>query len=213
MIIKESNNTHISSIAACFMLCFPHSFAVLLGRKTVAKSLEWFLQNENRFLVHAEINGEVIGFVGGFAPQFVGDGSKSGMLRHSFSTALFSMISKPSLFFHEEVRKYLPAFIRNVFLRIRKPKKSSQATPKNYFENVLISTIGIHPSYRGKGFAQTLLSTVETYGAKYNRGQMHLSVKNINTQAIRAYTKAGWAFTGEFKDTYHFEKKINPIII
>ncbi len=208
MIIEESHSNDLKSIADCFMLCFPNSFAVLLGRKTVEKSLEWFLKDKNRFLIHAETNGEVVGFIGGFSPQFVGDGAKSGMLRHSFKTALLAALTNPSLLFHEEVRKYVPAFIKNIFLRIRKRAKKTNTVYHKYFENVLISTMGIHPAHRRKGYAQTLLSKAETYGAKYNRSQLHLSVKKTNTPAIEAYTKAGWFFSGKLRDTYHFEKKL-----
>ena len=209
MTIIESRSTDLKAIADCFMLCFPDSFAVLLGNKTVEKSLEWFLKDENRFLIHVEANGVIVGFMGGFSPQFVGDGAKSGMLRQSFKTAFLTILTKPSLLFHEEVRKYVPAFIKNIYLRIRKPVKKTNTATDKYFENVLISTMGVHPAHRRNGYAQMLLSQAEMYGAKYNRQQLHLSVKKKNTSAIEAYTKAGWFFSGELKDTYHFEKKIS----
>ena len=210
MNIIESSAADLPAIAECFAEAFPTSFAALLGKNTVVKSLEWFLLTDNRFLFHLEQDGRVVGFLGGFAPQFIGDGAKSGMLRHSLPVAVKSLATKPSLWLHSEVRKYGPAFMRNALLRLKRRKKVvvEQKPVGNYLKCVVVATIGVHPEHQGKGYAHLLLDKTQELAAKYNRKQLHLSVKKKNASAIRAYAKSGWLVTGEKDDTYTVDKML-----
>jgi hypothetical protein len=49
-------------------------------------------------------NNEVVGFCGGFAPQFYGDGSSSGMLQFAFKEAVMGIAKKPWLLVNKELK-------------------------------------------------------------------------------------------------------------
>ena len=111
------------------MACFPNSFNTKLGKKFVAKTLQWFLASDKRFLFHVTINNEVVGFCGGFAPQFYGDGSSSGMLQYAFKEAVFGIFKKPWLIFNKELTAYYPFIIRNIKKKLGLLKNNA-AVPK-----------------------------------------------------------------------------------
>lgn len=210
-VIKESRAADLSAIAECHLECFPASTAVLLGKKTVEKSLEWFLLSANRFLVHIEEDGKVVGFLGGFAPRYIGDGGKSGMFMHSLPTSLKAFIKKPSLMLQREVRSYAPAFIKNIALRL--VNKLSLKPPiqisTDYTQCLQISTIGIHPAYRRKGYALALMKKGEDYAVLHNKMRLQLSVKQKNNEALNFYKKAGWQISGTLKNTYQMKKMLD----
>ena len=211
--IVKSKVDHLPAIADCQALCFPNSFAVLLGKQTLVKSLQWFLVSSNRFLIHLEVDGRVVGFIGGFNPGFIGDGAKSGMFRYAIKAAMFAFLKKPLLLLHPEVKKYAPAFAKNTMLRITKTVSSNpkQVQSLDYLQYLQITIIGIHPAFRNKGLAQQLLTEAEEWALRCNKNKLQLSVKQQNLPAIKAYEKAGWRITKSLEDTYQLEKVIVAI--
>ena len=93
--LSNTEPSQLKDLALCQMACFPKSFNTQLGKNYIAKSLNWFLQKDTRFLFHVMCNNEVVGFCGGFAPQFYGDGSSSGMLQFAFKEAVIGIAKKP----------------------------------------------------------------------------------------------------------------------
>lgn len=200
----------MKGIAECFEYCFPNSIAVLLGRPTVTKSLEWFLLQENRQLVHLVHMEKIIGFQGCFIPQYIGDGAKSGMLRHAFLPMIRGFLFRPHLLFHPEVKAYLPSFIKNVFLRLKKRKKvSEKICGETYLQSCIIATVGVLPEYRGNGFAEILLKEAELFSKQQDKVKLHLCVKDFNDSAIRAYKKAGWTITSHGKKNFQLDKVVD----
>lgn len=213
--IRESSVADLAVIAECQAACFPKSMGVLLGKKTIAKSLEWFLIEDKRFLVQLEEDGKIVGFLGGFAPRFIGDGSKSGMFRHSLPVAILQFIKKPWLLLHKEVRGYAPFFLKNTMLRLKRRlfgqspvKKVSLDNLSDYTRCLQLTVVGVHPSHRRKGYGQALLQQLEKYAEFYQMPQLQLSVKKKNEAAIDVYAKAGWHISGELEDTYQMKKKL-----
>src|SRR3954464_8137783 len=98
--LRETQSPSIKDIAICHQKCFPNSFSSKLQNSYVAKTLEWFLGAENRFLFHIEAQHQVIGYCGGFQSLSPGDGSTSGMLQYAMKEAIMGIIKRPYLIFH-----------------------------------------------------------------------------------------------------------------
>jgi ribosomal-protein-alanine N-acetyltransferase len=65
-----------------------------------------------------------------------------------------------------------------------------------------ISTIAIHPDWRGNGLGELLLLTAIEQSAKMERGVVTLEVRPSNKVAQRLYQKYGFRFTGTYEGYY-----------
>jgi ribosomal-protein-alanine N-acetyltransferase len=65
-----------------------------------------------------------------------------------------------------------------------------------------ISTIAVHPDWRGKGLGELLLLTAIEQSARMGRGVMTLEVRPSNQIAQRLYQKYGFQFTGVHEGYY-----------
>jgi ribosomal protein S18 acetylase RimI-like enzyme len=191
------------------MTCFPGSLATRLGKSYVQKTLEWFLQSDNRFLFHIAEQGKVVGYCGGFIPTKRGDGSSSGMLQHAFSQAVRGIAIRPWLVFHAEVRQQYPFIWRNIKRKLTgkmKPARTANVKPFKPFVGLVV--IGVLPAYRGKGIAQQLMKEFERRVEAYQQHELYLSVKKDNSRAIKAYQNFGWSIVEEQPKTYVMKKVI-----
>ena len=193
--LSNTEPSQLNDLAICQMACFPKSFNTQLGKNYIAKSLNWFLQKDTRFLFHVMCNNEVVGFCGGFAPQFYGDGSSSGMLQFAFKEAVMGIAKKPWLLVNKELRNYYPFIGRNIKKKLGLKKTlAAETKPTNYVfkESVGLVVIGVHPAYRGKGIFEILMKEFEQKALQLNIKNCNLSVRADNARAIAAYTKMGW---------------------
>lgn len=187
--------TDLPELAACQCACFPDSFGTRIGKKYIAKSLEWFLAGENRFLFCIRDKRQIVGYCGGFVPQFRGDGSTSGMMHFGMTEAFIGMIAKPWLFFSKEIRQFYPLIFKNVLSKLI----GSKATESEIDEirpvpekRCGLVVIGVHPNYRGGGYFQSLMQEFERQALARGIHHLVLSVKPSNARAINAYRKCGW---------------------
>jgi hypothetical protein len=193
--LNNSQLDDLKQIAVCQIACFPKSFNTVLGNKFISKSLGWFLASEKRFLFHINIGKEVVGFCGGFAPQFYGDGSSSGMLQFAFKEAIIGVLKKPWIIFDHELRTYYPFILKNIKRKIGFTKVSAtNPIPTNYIfkSTVGLVVIGVHPDYRGKGIFEMLMNEFENRAKQLQINECVLSVRSNNDRAIAAYKKMGW---------------------
>ena len=206
--IKSSQKQQLPDLAVCQRACFPTSFATKLGKPYIQKSLEWFLETEQRFLFHCEEDGKVVGYCGGFAPAFYGDGSSSGMLQHAFKQAVKGTLKNPWLIFHPELFQYYPHVFKNIRKKIFRQKNTTAATQitKEFDKVVGLVIIGVHPDYRGKGVFELLMDEFEKQAALLQRNEVNLSVKKENLRAINAYKKVGWKVKLEKRDGLKMHK-------
>jgi ribosomal protein S18 acetylase RimI-like enzyme len=193
------------------MSCFPSSLATKLGKSYVAKTLDWFLSNPQRFLFHVEADGKIVGYCGGFVPSKPGDGSSSGMLQHAFSEAVKGLIFKPWLLLHNEVAPHYPFIWRNIKRKVTgkmtpAPSAFKKVTPFKQYVGLVV--IGVLPSKRGTGIAQKLLAEFENKSRQLHQNELVLSVKKDNSRAIKAYNNYGWNIKEEHKQTYVLHKII-----
>ncbi|MCW3078894.1 MAG: family N-acetyltransferase [Segetibacter sp.] len=208
--IENSQITNLRDLTTCHMACFTDSLATRLGRSYVQKTLEWFLENPNRFLFHITNNGRVVGYCGGFMPLKPGDGSSSGMLQYAFKQAIRGILKKPVLLFHPEVTQNYPFLWMNIKRKITgkaKPfKPVSDSKPFN--QHVGLVVIGVHPDFRGQGLAQQLMTEFENKTKQFHQSEMVLSVKKNNQRAIKAYLNFGWTTREEHTKTFVMHKFI-----
>lgn len=208
--IENSKKEDLHKLALCHIACFPDSLATKLGKSYVAKTLDWFLVNPNRFLFHIIKDGRVAGYCGGFKPVKPGDGSSSGMLQHAFNDAIKGLLKNPFLLFHPEVRQHYPFLWLNIKRKITgkaKPiKPVSLSKPFKPFIGLVV--IGVHPDFRGSGMAQALMNEFEKRARSYNENELVLSVKKDNGRAIKAYANHGWKTREEHGKTYVMNKFI-----
>ena len=206
--IKRATHADLADISQCYSACFPNSIAVALGNKTIRKALEWFLVADNRFLLYLVDDNKVVGFIGGFAPRFIGDGGKSGMATYSISSLVPALLKRPYLLLRKDIVRYIPIFIKYHWGRRIRNNKTHNGTTSLYTQKVLISTIGVHPHYRKQGYGKKLLQEGELYALKYNRKELSLSVKKNNEAAISFYHKAGWNNAGSLRDSIQLDKTL-----
>lgn len=208
---KTSLLRDLSEIGICQVACFPGSFASKLGKDYVEKSLAWFIAAENRFLFHIMANDRVVGYCGGFVPQFNGDGSTSGMMRFAMKDAFIGMLKKPWLFFSAEIRPFYPLIFKNVLQKLGSSKahKINTVSVSDLPEKRCgLVVIGVHPDYRGIGFFESLMAEFERQARQRGIHHLVLSVKPSNERAINAYKKCGWVVSRQHESAVEMFKDI-----
>ncbi|HNP23875.1 MAG TPA: GNAT family N-acetyltransferase [Panacibacter sp.] len=197
---SQSLAQDLPELAACQVACFPGSFATKLGNAYVAQSLGWFIGTDNRFLFHIKAGSRIVGYCGGFIPQFAGDGSTSGMMRFAMKEAFTGMLKRPWLFFSKEIRPYYPLILKNVYRKISGSSSANTVSPdtsRPVEKRCGLVVIGVHPDYRGTGCFDILMLEFERQAMERGIQQLTLSVKPTNGRAIAAYKKCGWMINRE----------------
>lgn len=205
--LQKNDLEKLAKVAEAQIQCFPDSLSAALGKKYIQKTLEWFLDAENRFLFCIESDEKVIGFCGGFVRTRAGEGSSSGMLQFGIAEAIKAVIKKPWLCLHAEVLPMYPFILRNLF------KKTSSSTTINHgFElspSVGLVVIGVVPAFQGTGVYKQLMQEFFQQCTIRNVFKAHLSVKKKNARAIKAYEKMGWIISETHKDTFVLVRTIH----
>ncbi|MGN6617866.1 MAG: GNAT family N-acetyltransferase [Ilyomonas sp.] len=212
--LHKSTKADINNIAACHQVCFKDSLSAKLGEGYTAKTLEWFLVKENRFLFHICDEDKVIGYCGGFSPQFIGDGSTSGMLQFAMGEAIKGVIKRPWLIFHPVLMQFYPLIIRNICKRIFGTQQKRTEVERSIVEDRKIGlvVIGVHPHFRGKKVFEQLMNAFEKETAERHISNMYLSVKKTNHRAVNAYKKAGWQIEKEHDASFEMIKQMPSVI-
>ncbi len=193
-VFQKSQPSNLDKLALLHQACFPDSLSRQLGKNYARKTLQWFLADANRFLLHVENNGKIVGYVGGFISQYPGDGSTSGMLRYAMGAAVSGVALKPWMVFNKQIRQMYPLIFKNIYRKIY-PDKKIVSTVKKYTneeKKAGLVVIGVHPLFRGKGVFEMLMHAFEEESKNRKISKMALSVKPTNARAIAAYQKAGW---------------------
>jgi GNAT superfamily N-acetyltransferase len=198
--IINSAQKDLLGVAKCHAVCFNTSLSTKLGLSYIKKSFEWYLANQNCFLFHIVNNeGDVIGYCGGFIPQYAGQGSTSSILQYTMKEAVKGVALHPWLLFHKEIMAIYPLIFKNIKKKIFKKKELTKlAEPvSNFDKRVGLVVIGVHPAYRGSGVFAALMNEFEHKAQQANIYRLVLSVKKDNVRAISAYTKQGWFIAKE----------------
>lgn len=201
--IRLATFSDLKAAGQCQIAVFPKSFSSRLGNTYTSKMLEWFLVNEERFLLVAEDDQKTIcGYCGGFITRPDQKmGSASGMTQYSFNTAIKSLILRPWMIFSKEVSANFKFIFKNILRKLGLAKKkktsSSNTSEKVYYEpGAGLVIIGTHPNFRGKGIAGMMLKEFENQAVRLGYNHLYLTVLDHNDSAIKAYKKAGWTERG-----------------
>jgi ribosomal protein S18 acetylase RimI-like enzyme len=208
---QKTAPSQLNDLAHCHAACFPDSLSVQLGTAYIAKTFEWFLVNEHRFLFHIKNGETIIGYCGGFITQYAGDGSTSGMMQFAMTEAIKGVIKRPWLLLHREVIPFYPLIGKNLWKKIissAKTPKPSPATANGFTSSAGLVVIGILPEHRGKGVFEMLMQQFDKEVHLHHTSRAHLSVKNENARAIQAYTKAGWQTAKTNEHTIEMHKYV-----
>lgn len=208
--LLQSLHSDIPAITKTHRICFAKSLSSKLGNDYTAKTFEWFLAGENRFLFHVTDNEQVIGYCGGFSSLYAGDGSTSGMMQYAMREAVKGTLKRPWLLFNKEVRSLYPVITKNIFKKFKKSRNNKVEDTANTpaEKKVGLVVIGVLPKFRGEGVFEILMNEFEKQTLLRNIYKIGLSVKKQNERAINAYKKAGWKIEKEHSNSFEMVKYI-----
>ncbi len=173
--------------------------------------MEWFLNGSHKFLYHVKNNnGLIAGYIGGFSPQYYGEGSTSGMLQFAMWQGFLGVITHPWILFQKEIIGLYPLLSKNIVRKFLKSGKqvSSPGDEKKFEKRLGVVAIGVHPEHRGKGVFEMLMNIFETEARQRGISKLILSVKKDNARAINAYKKMRWEISAEKDITYEMIKTL-----
>lgn len=196
--IHYGNAKDLPALAKVHRAAFPGSLASAMGQRYVEKMLSWFLSSDKTFIYYAATgSGDVVGYCGGMIKDgTLTTGSASGMLQHSFNEAVKSMLLRPWLIFHKEMRSRYGFILTNLKKKITGKGSNVITQQQRTIDNSRPSTglvgIGVKPEYFGKGVGYALLQEFERKTKELGITQMYLTVLADNEQAIKSYERSGW---------------------
>lgn len=193
-ILRQTGPGDIYRVALCYRKAFSKSLASAFGTSYVVQTLQWFLSTNQNFLFHLEEEeqNEVIGFCGGMINDGIHPrGSASEMIQFAFLEGIRSMIKRPWLIFHNEMRSKYGLAFKNLRKKILKPPMKNY-TPGTVEPFCGLVVIGVNPDFQNQGIGNKLLQEFEVKAKASGLLKMKLSVKIDNSQAIRSYEKNGW---------------------
>lgn len=215
--IKEATYSDLHDIAVCHTRAFPDSFTTRLGVSFVRSMLGWYLSDDKKFLLYYSDGSQCVGYCGAYINDGTSaTGSTSGMIQHAFSDAIKSLVKKPWLLFHREMRKNYKMIFRNVLRKLgllkKKSKPETKPVPKKPSKIVVgIVGIGVIPEAQGTGIGSQLLQAFEKTVREKGFENVNLSVKKDNEKAIRAYTRNGWHVSGRVGVDFVMEKQLTTV--
>ena len=213
--IINSKISDLEKIAVCHISAFPDSLSSKMGLRYLKKMIEWYLADEKRFLFHIEENGKCAGYCGGMIHDGTQtSGSASGMIQYSFNEAVMSILLRPWLLFHKEIISKYSLITKNINKRF-KNKKTTIVIDQRKKASVIIEpsvglvVIGVSSEFQGKGYGSLLLQEFENRAKEMNYKLINLTVRNDNTQAIKAYERNGWIRSKLSGNSLEMYKNIN----
>lgn len=197
--ILDAHQEVLREIAICSIDAFPKSFGSLLGINFLAKTYEWYLNKDTRFLYYIAANNKVVGFCGGYITNFESTGSATAVTQYAFKQAIQAMLRKPWLVFNPLVFRNIRFIVRNVLHRLFKKRKSAPSPTKvetGSAESKALRcglvVIGVNPENQGTGLGKLLQDEFKLRAAALHATECILTVKNTNAKALKSYERNGW---------------------
>ena len=214
MEITSSAPKDLNSIARCHRSAFPGSLSSKLGLSYCMKMLSFYLEDDRGVLFHLTDGTNIVGYCGGLLNKVPGrHGSATSMTQHTFRSLLLSLVIRPWLVFHYEIRANIPLIVKNIRLRFSggaaKKNIPSLAQNKEFIPSMGLVVIGVSPEHQGKGFGSLLLKEFESRAQNEGFRRIHLSVHKDNHQAITAYKRNGWVVGKESLSDLHMFKNLD----
>lgn len=212
--IINSQRSDLGKIAVCHKSAFPNSLSSKMGINYLKKMIEWYITDDTRLLFHIEDNGKCIGYCGGMVNDGTqATGSASGMIQFSFNDAIKAILVRPWLLFNKELSSKYSLVYKNIKMRLKKEssakKNDERKNSKTTEPSLGLVVIGVSEEYRGKGYGSVLLNEFEKRAMEKKFRIMHLTVRNDNLAAIKAYERNGWIRSKLEGHSLEMYKKIN----
>lgn len=210
-VVQHSTSGDLNAIAHCYERSFPRSLSTALGHRYVVRTLEWYLSTDTNFLFHVvdRIESRVVGFCGGMANDGVHKrGSASEMIQFAYDEGVKSLLKRPWILFHKEMRSKYALAWKNMKRRWYKKGSPSVYRSRRIEPFVGLVVIGVDPDYQNQGIGQLLLKEFDDKAKKMGYSTLRLTVKAENRQAVRAYEKSGWQLNENKGMSFSLTKKL-----
>lgn len=212
MEMRVATKGDLALVAECHILAFPETLSAQLGPKFVAKSLECFVTDSNKFLLFIPEAGVCAGYVNGILTDEDTLGSASSMLQSGFNAGIAALLRHPKLFLHPELKAKLPLVWKNVVYRFLGDKKRNHKNavkrPAGY-RSVGLPGMCVHPNHRRKGYATKLMLAAERYAHERGFKHLHCTVATTNTATTDCHTKLGYKVTQTQAKSVTMEKDLD----
>lgn len=209
--IRTITPDEMETIAFCHMQAFPDSITTKLGKQAVIGMLHWYLQGTNKIFLSIRIHNKIVGYVGGHIRDGSEDsGSASGMTQSGFNSLILSVLKKPWLLLHPEVRQRYPFIVKNILKRIGirnnqlVEKRSDQDTQRSAGLVVIV----VLPEFQKQGIGTQLMSAFELEAKTKAAEWITLSVRKTNSGAIQSYKRNGYEIIEDHGISYVMRKYI-----
>lgn len=192
----------IPAIAALHRVTFSHAAVSQLGQGTVERYYRSILSDAKEGLALGTFCENRLA---AFCIAGVWDEPEKEFLRRNLPFVATRLLAAPWLFFQpfiwERIRTGIGMLVRRspqpaaVPTAPTSPSIGTNDLPVQHAAAVRslgILYIGVHPNFRGRGFARQLLRRVENFARENRFPQLDLSVYLDNTPAIELYLSDGW---------------------
>jgi len=195
---------HILGVCGIHAARFPHSRSTMLGMRFLRKMYEWFLEHPVAFGVVAvrqeAVRGFAVGTTGGYS---------RAIFRYALPQIVLGIASRPWLLLTQKDRMFnlWRSHIRGLLPRYG-VSRNAYPQEKQKKPSAALASIAVSESEQGRGIGRSLLEAFEGMARERGCYSMSLSVEADNSQARKAYEKAGWVVTSETPSKVHYKKQI-----
>jgi ribosomal protein S18 acetylase RimI-like enzyme len=218
--LRLASDEDLDRIAEIHVAAFPDSAISLLGTDVARAYYDWQLHgHENPYIVVAEADGRVIGFVVGGISR----GALSGFMRHHLGVVIRAGLRRPHLLIVDpRVRRRVRTGAKALRTSVRRSSRGGTGAAVAHGEpdggrgdagrrpSFGILSIAVDPAARGTGTATMLIDSAEREARARGSASMHLSVHPGNTRAVRFYEREGWVRVPDEGWTGFMHKSLDP---
>jgi ribosomal protein S18 acetylase RimI-like enzyme len=211
LIARPLSSSDLARVTDVHLAAFPQSALTSLGSEAVRRYYEWlFLGPHSAVALGAWVKSDLVGFCFGGIFR----GAMSGFIRKNRAFLAYRVLSHPWLIASPRFHEVLPStLLASLPLLALGARRSAPTKAKERFFAFLpterrapsaerclspaagsfgILAIAVDPRSQRLGAGRLLMAQSEEAARQRGFGQMHLTVRPENAQAIRFYESLGW---------------------
>jgi len=178
----------LARVTDVHLAAFPQSALTALGSEAVRRYYEWlFVGPHSAVALGAWLKSDLVGFCFGGIFR----GAMSGFIRKNRAFLACRVLTHPWLIVSPRFHEVLPSTLR-VLRPFSRPKVGSSVAGHTAPGSFGILAIAVDPRSRRLGAGRLLMEHSEEAARQGGFGQMHLTVRPENAQAILFYESLGW---------------------
>lgn len=182
-VVPITSEDMVRTAARVHLEAFVRFESTRIGHRYVRRFIDWFRRCQDAIGLAACAGGEVCGYVVG-APV----GYQLQMYRDLFVVAASSMITRPWVFLHADVREMARARLE-ILLGRTASGETELSLPR---PTMVLDTIGVSPKWRGQQVGDRLMEVFEAEARARQMKSLRLTVLQTNTAARQLYERRGW---------------------